>query len=110
MSAAKTAVIVLGSAGRAGSNVVKMVLADPLFSLSAALDVRTGADRGALEAALPGADVVIDFTAPSAGPVHAALCARYGKPLVIGTTGFTAAQEAAIRRCAGHGRRAPSGL
>lgn len=47
-------------------------------------------------------DVVIDFTAPVAAPSHATLAARTGKALVIGTTGLSADQQAAIVAAAGH--------
>src|SRR2546430_1930941 len=40
-----------------------------------------------------GADVVIDFTAPSASLQHASVCAGRGIALVIGTTGFAAEQK-----------------
>lgn len=38
-------------------------------------------------------DVLIDFTLPKAALVHSALCAKFGKGLVIGTTGFEPEQE-----------------
>ncbi len=41
-------------------------------------------------------DVLIDFTAPEATLEHLAVCARAGKPVVIGTTGFTPEQKARI--------------
>ncbi|MCC7425481.1 MAG: 4-hydroxy-tetrahydrodipicolinate reductase [Alphaproteobacteria bacterium] len=50
------------------------------------------------------ADVVLDFTVPAASVAHAKLAARAGKALVIGTTGLSGADEAAIRAAA---RRAP---
>lgn len=34
------------------------------------------------------ADVIIDFTAPQASAKMAQLCAEYGKPIIIGTTGL----------------------
>src|SRR5580658_4379380 len=59
----------------------------------AALGVRAGDDPAALFAV---SDVVVDFTAPDAAARHAAEAVRQGKPLVIGTTGLEAANEAAI--------------
>ncbi len=41
-------------------------------------------------------DVLIDFTRPAATLTHLALCQAAGKALVIGTTGFSAEQKAAI--------------
>jgi 4-hydroxy-tetrahydrodipicolinate reductase len=46
------------------------------------------------------ADAVIDFTAPAASVAHAKLAAATGKVLVIGTTGLTAADQAAIAEAA----------
>lgn len=49
-------------------------------------------------------DAVIDFTAPAASVGFARQACRAGKPVVIGTTGFTKAQYAQILACA---RRVP---
>lgn len=43
------------------------------------------------------ADVWIDFTAPNATLKHAELCQQHSKPLVVGTTGMTAEQQAHLR-------------
>lgn len=45
-------------------------------------------------------DAIIDFTAPAATLAHAALAAELGKVLVIGTTGMSADDEAALARAA----------
>ncbi len=45
-------------------------------------------------------DAVIDFTAAAAAPVHAALAAKFGKVLVIGTTGLDGAQQQAVETAA----------
>jgi 4-hydroxy-tetrahydrodipicolinate reductase len=50
-------------------------------------------DAAALFAA---ADVVIDFTHAAAAAAHAAAAAQAGKPLVLGTSGLSAAEEAAV--------------
>src|SRR5256885_15428358 len=49
---------------------------------------------------LRDSDVAIDFTTPDATASHAALAAELGRPIVIGTTGLSREQEAAIRRAA----------
>lgn len=41
-------------------------------------------------------DIVIDFTSPEASVLHARIAARTGKPLVIGTTGFSESERAEI--------------
>ncbi len=42
-------------------------------------------------------DIWIDFTTPVASLHHLAACLRLGKPMVLGTTGFTVIQEAEIQ-------------
>ena len=49
-------------------------------------------------------DVLIDFTSPAATLDHAKLCARNGKPLVIGTTGIEASGRTEIE---GYARQIP---
>jgi 4-hydroxy-tetrahydrodipicolinate reductase len=46
--------------------------------------------------ALAASDVLIDFTAPEASEVNARIAAEQGKPCVIGTTGLSEAQRAAL--------------
>lgn len=55
------------------------------------------ADAAALFAA---SDVVIDFTHASAAAAHAAAAAASGTPLVLGTSGLSAEQEAAVAAAA----------
>lgn len=45
-------------------------------------------------------DILIDFTRPAATLAHLALCQTSGKAMVIGTTGFSAEQKAAITHAA----------
>lgn len=122
MSQRSTRVVVTGISGRMGSLIARMVRdakdlalfagTEKPGSASVGLDAGLAAHLGALEVAtsstlercLPGADVVIDFTTPEASLHHAEVCAAAGCPLVIGTTGFTAAHKArladAAKRCA----------
>jgi 4-hydroxy-tetrahydrodipicolinate reductase len=58
-----------------------------------------------LDAALTGADAIIDFTSPEASVALAGRAARAGLVHVIGTTGCTAAQDAAIRAAGAAGAR-----
>jgi 4-hydroxy-tetrahydrodipicolinate reductase len=48
------------------------------------------------EGALPGCDVVIEFSFHEVSSGVAALCARHGKALVLGTTGHTPEERAQI--------------
>lgn len=54
----------------------------------------------ALEPALDGCDVVIDFTLADATETVCRACVAKGKPLVLGTTGHNPAQKAAITAAA----------
>ena len=62
-----------------------------------ALQAKIGSDPAALFA---GADAIIDFTSPKATVAHARLAAEKGKVLVIGTTGLTEEDVAAIAEAA----------
>jgi 4-hydroxy-tetrahydrodipicolinate reductase len=106
-------VAVAGSSGRMGRALLELLFQTPEFRLHAALE-RTdspflGKDAGELIGspcgvritervadALPGADVLIDFTRPEGTLVHLELCRRLGVKAVIGTTGFTDEQKARI--------------
>lgn len=55
---------------------------------------------GSLADVVDAFDVAIDFTAPAATEAHIALARRTGKKLVIGTTGLSEAQRAALRAAA----------
>lgn len=107
-------IAIAGASGRMGRMLIEAVLADPQAVLAAALDVpgspALGQDAGAplgrstgvpvradADAALAeGVDVLIDFTRPEGTLAHLALAQRHGVRVVIGTTGFTPAQKAAI--------------
>jgi 4-hydroxy-tetrahydrodipicolinate reductase len=112
-------VAVAGASGRMGHMLIDAVLANPGCQLAAALDVHgspaLGLDAGAfagratgvaitadLRAALAGADVLIDFTRPEGTLAHLAVCQELGVRVVIGTTGFSAAQKAQIAAHAQH--------
>jgi len=45
-------------------------------------------------------DVLVDFTAPAASLQHLDLCRRHGKRMVIGTTGFSAAEKQQVEAAA----------
>jgi 4-hydroxy-tetrahydrodipicolinate reductase len=91
-------IAVAGALGRMGQAVEKVVRADPALALVARFDRPDATGDGLVSAAeaLAAADVVIDFTTPAASVAlvqHAA-----GKPLalVIGATGATDEQRAAM--------------
>ncbi|MFT3812699.1 MAG: 4-hydroxy-tetrahydrodipicolinate reductase [Acidovorax sp.] len=112
-------VAVAGASGRMGRMLIEAVRASSDCVLAGALDVPSspgiGSDATAflglasgvpitadLRAGLANADVLIDFTRPEGTLAHLAVCAELGVKAVIGTTGFTDAQKAAI---AAHGKQ-----
>lgn len=54
----------------------------------------------AVEKLIRDSDVVLEFTSPAATAEHAALAARLGTAMVVGTTGLSAEQGAAVHRAA----------
>ncbi|MDR3474242.1 MAG: 4-hydroxy-tetrahydrodipicolinate reductase [Devosia sp.] len=129
---AEVKVAIAGAGGRMGAANIRAVAAASGTRLHAALSGihmhsafdRPGAgaigkDAGAfagieplgviitddIEAALAGADAIIDFTAPAASVALARRAASAGLVHIIGTTGCTAEDEAAIREAAAGGAR-----
>jgi 4-hydroxy-tetrahydrodipicolinate reductase len=111
-------VAIAGAGGRMGRMLVEAVLEAPDLALAGALDVpgaaAIGRDAGeflgratgvrvvdAPQAALEGADVLIDFTRPEGTLAHLRACAARGVRMVIGTTGFDAEGRQAIEAAAG---------
>ncbi|MDH3318917.1 MAG: 4-hydroxy-tetrahydrodipicolinate reductase [Betaproteobacteria bacterium] len=106
-------VAVAGAGGRMGRALIEAVLADRELTLAAALDAAgspaLGQPAGDLTIVadlgqLAGAEALIDFTRPEGTLAHLDACLKHGKPMVIGTTGFAAAQKA---RLAEGARRIP---
>jgi 4-hydroxy-tetrahydrodipicolinate reductase len=104
-----------GAAGRMGQRVVALASIDPQVSIVAALESascpKLGQDAGQIagvgDIGMPlavvgesAADVVIDFSVPNAAIGVLAHCLEFGKPLVIATTGFDAAQREYIEKAA----------
>lgn len=107
-------IAVTGAAGRMGKTLIEAISVAEGCELSAALErpesSLIGADAGELAGlgkcgVLVGADiaavvddfdVLIDFTAPLATLANAEVCAKAGKGMVIGTTGFDAGQKAEL--------------
>jgi len=114
---AKMKIAVAGSSGRMGRALLEAVLASSDLKLGAALEqagnANLGKDAGELVGAacgvriasdvakaLAGCDALIDFTRPEGTAAHLAACRRGGVNMVIGTTGFDAAQKKAIAAAA----------
>ncbi len=90
------ALIINGAKGRMGQTLLACAAGDPELRVVAAIDV--GDD---FAAAVPGADAIIDFSHHSTVEPVLARCMENRKTLVIGTTGHTDAQIAAIKHAAG---------
>ncbi len=114
MKAAVRKVVVAGAGGKMGQTLVEAVLADPSLRLAAALDVPGSPALGRalggvtvgsdIAEGIAAGDVLIDFTRPEGTVEHLAACARLGKSIVIGTTGFSEPLRKAILKA---GRRIP---
>jgi len=111
---------ITGCAGRMGKMLIAEALATPGCRLVGGCDApgnqAIGRDLGELagigaigvqagdDPALlfKTADVVVDFTVPAASVVSARLAVEHGKPLMLGTTGLSAAEGEAVRAAAKH--------
>lgn len=106
-------VVIAGCSGRMGHALLESVFADANLVLHGALDradnPQLGRDAGEqfgkvsgvkvtsdAAAALNGADVLVDFTRPEASMQYLDACQKANVSLVIGTTGFSPEQKAAI--------------
>ncbi len=113
---AKTRVVVVGAAGRMGRILIKTIDETPGCALTGAVERPTsgcvGQDAGLIagigdlditvtgdaEAAIAEADAIIDFTTPEASLGYAALAAQSQTAHIVGTTGFSDEDLAALRR------------
>lgn len=86
---------VTGRSGRMGQTVVAAIEAEPAATVHATHD--SGED---LAAALSGAGAVIDFTLPALTDDLLKTALEQKTPLVIGTTGHSEEQKAALREAA----------
>lgn len=112
-------VVIAGAGGRMGRTLIRAVAETKGLVVSGALEQSDspllGQDAGELsgvgksgvalasgiDAALAAADGVIDFTVPAASVDLAGRAAKAGKVHIIGTTGFSPADEAAIKAASG---------
>lgn len=103
-----TKIVVTGLSGRMGSHIADLVRKTSGLELAGATEapgsfaVGTTLPEGHqvvddLSKCIERADVVIDFTSPEATLHHAAIAAKNGKALVVGTTGFSENQKSELR-------------
>ncbi|MDD9921194.1 MAG: 4-hydroxy-tetrahydrodipicolinate reductase [Boseongicola sp.] len=113
-------IVIAGASGRMGQMLINEVVASSKAQLSGALereghdwigsDVGTSMGQAELGVtvgsdvleALANADALIDFTAPAATLVHAKYAAQARITHVIGTTGMTAEDDAAVEAASRH--------
>ncbi len=113
----KQRIAIAGCTGRMGRTLIEATLANDAFELSAAFErpgkALVGRDVGEMlgsacgvtigddaAAAIDAADCLIDFTLPDGTLEHLKLAVERGVAMVIGTTGFDAAQKARIAEAA----------
>lgn len=107
--------IVCGAAGRMGGRIIAMIHEAEDIALAGAVEQpgnpHIGLDAGEvagigkigipligdLSAVMDQGQVVIDFTTPHATMTHLAMAARVRMPVVVGTTGFSAADIGGIK-------------
>lgn len=107
-----TRIAIAGAAGRMGKALIEATQKNPQTTLGAAT-VRSGSSLVGVDAGELGNvgklgvtlvdniadvidqfDVLIDFSSPLATLGHVKICAAHNKPIVIGTTGFSATEKA----------------
>ncbi|BBL57906.1 4-hydroxy-tetrahydrodipicolinate reductase [Methylomonas koyamae] len=111
-------IAVAGASGRMGLCLIKAALAAQQAELTVAVSrpgsLAVGKDAGELAGLAPAGvvvtddlaaaadrfDVLIDFTRPDASMNYIEICRQAGKKVVIGTTGYSDAQKAAIAAAA----------
>ena len=111
-------ILVAGAGGRMGKAVIAEVLRTPGAQLAGGFERADGPDIGkdmgvlagldaiglkvenSVEAGLRRAGALIDFTVPAASVANARAAAAAGVAHIIGTTGLSEADEAAIREAA----------
>lgn len=107
-------VAITGAAGRMGGRIITLITESDTLQVAGAVEMaghpRLGEDAGyvagcgtlgvtitdSLEQAMAEAEVLIDFTFPEVTLTNIETCAKLGKKLVVGSTGFTPEQRAKL--------------
>jgi 4-hydroxy-tetrahydrodipicolinate reductase len=96
--------VVNGALGRMGKRLIACAAEDPEVELAGAVDLMEHAGspyvKTDLAAAIKNADVAVDFTSHVGLPATIEVVAGAGKALVIGTTGLTRHEQAALTKAA----------
>lgn len=88
----KIKILVCGSAGKMGSSIIRLAKGDEQVQITGAVDIGDDFDSPASKA-----DVIVDFTTPASTIEHLSGAKKSKKAIVIGTTGFDAAQLEKIK-------------
>ncbi|CAN5267042.1 4-hydroxy-tetrahydrodipicolinate reductase [soil metagenome] len=100
MTAAPVRIAIAGALGRMGKVVAAVVADDPRFAVAARFDRGEGEGLVTRAEGLACAHVVIDFSRPEASVELARAAVTGGPALVIGSTGMSEAQAAAVDEAA----------
>lgn len=104
-----TKIAIVGASGRMGKTLVEAISMDNSATLAAAIDRHDSPMIGrdinnnhivvvsSLLDVINSIDVAIDFSSPLAAVGNAEICGRFGKNIVIGTTGLTSEQVQCIK-------------
>ena len=111
-----TKIAIVGASGRMGRCLIEAAQASESIELGAVIgrpgSPVIGRDAGELagvgnlgltitddlEASLDDFEVLVDFTLPEGTLAYAEVCAQHGRSMVVGTTGFSPAQERQLDR------------
>ena len=88
-------VLLIGAAGRMGQTVLNLAQSDPDIQIAAQCDL-----GDSIEPAMKNCDVGIDFSHADSIDEICRAALKYGKPLVIGTTGHSQQQRKTIEETA----------
>ena len=88
-------ICVSGSRGKMGGRILTLAKSDPRINVAGAFDVGTNPEPFIKEC-----ECLIEFTTPQATIEHVALCEKYKKAMVIGTTGLSDGERNRIAEAA----------
>jgi len=89
-------ICVSGSKGKMGSRIIALAKEDERFKVTGEFDL--GQEAGPF---IKGCDCLVEFTSPRATMEHLSLCEKYGKNIVIGTTGLSGPDKERIDKASG---------
>lgn len=81
-------ILLVGATERTASDKIGSILKHPATGEKTAVKISEDTDQ-----LIKNADVILDFTCPTASGLHASLAEKYGTALVIGTTGLSNSHE-----------------